>query len=320
MHTITSTTTPLTPTPGTPAASPEDQLQAFRTRTQFQWVPTSQMRAAPYARPISPTKVQGLRRAWDIRAVGTLYLAHAPATAGEPETYNILDGSHRKAAAEAEGFFTLPALVYTGLSYPEEAQLYVQFATVNRQTALDRFRARLQAHDQQALEIEGIIRDEAKLELPLRYVVGAPGYLNAVYTVEMIYRQFGADLLRAVCATIRAAWRGAPRAWTDRLLLGLSMFFVRYREHPHFHVERLVTQLMLTTPEALSARAALIAAGHRRFEMRAALGIAVLDLYNEGLRSERLPDWATRAYATPEARAHQREIALRNLPKNGSQP
>jgi hypothetical protein len=285
-------------TNGTPARSAAARL---RLQTRYDWIPVRQMFAAPYERPLSQTKVNHILEHWDLRAVGVLYLAERVAPDPVDLPFALLDGRHRKAAAEEQGETELPCVVYTGLTYRDEANLYVLFATVNRQTALDRFRARLQAGDPDAVRLQKIVRKEAGLEFPLHCAAGAEGFLNAVMTVERIYRNMGPEILVATCRVLRAVWKDQQRAWTQRMVYGMGHFLVRYQSHEYFDEARFIQQLQMWTPEQLFGRANLLAATGRITDARSSIGLALLEIYNEHLRTGKLPPWASRLYTrTPQ--------------------
>lgn len=273
-----------------------DPAQALHEQTTYAWVPLGSMFAAPYERPLSEAKVEHLLAHWDPRAVGVLYLAERVAELSDIRSYAILDGRHRKEAAARQGFSVLPALIYTGLSYEDEAALYVLFATVHQQTALDRFRARLEAGDPVATRIQTIAQDVAGLALPLTTGVGSPGYLNCVNTLERLYTHFGAALLIETCRTLREVWANQQRAWNASMVNGMTHFLARYQDHADFDRARLVTQLRLMTPETIYAEANLRTHLLRHADVRSAVGLAILDQYNAGLRAKKLPDWQTRVY------------------------
>lgn len=295
-----TTTTVLPPAPETNLAQ---SLEQFRENTHFGWIPLSAMFAAAYERPISKTRVEQILANWDIRAVGTLYLSQRKSNAArEPATYSILDGRHRVAAAEQKGIDELPCLIYSGLTYQQEAILYVQFATVNQQGALDRFRARLEAGDPTALDLKHLVETETPMQLPLNFQVGGSGgYLNAVFTMERIVNDYGRNILVETFRVNREVWGNLDRAWSARFLLGVSSFLVRYESYASFDRSRLVSQLKQLTPESLIARAHLLASATGRHDSRSALGMAILEHYNDMLRGRRLPPWSSRIFArTPE--------------------
>src|SRR5678816_2340750 len=127
--------------------------QELDSKTIYEIVPTSKMFVASYGRPLSVAKVQRIARAFDERAIGTVYLSLR--NNGE---YAILDGQHRVAAANLKGIYELPARVFIDLSYEDEAALYVKFATVNKQTSLDRWRARVIAKEPKVQDITDLLQ------------------------------------------------------------------------------------------------------------------------------------------------------------------
>lgn len=278
-----------------------EQTEQLYQGTQFLWVPVGVMFAAPYERPLSQHKVDHILAHWDLRAVGVLYLSERRVEHSTLSSFAILDGRHRREAASQKGVETLPALVYTGLSYAAEADLYVKFATVHQQSALDRFRARIQAGEHQAVEIQNIVEQETELQLPLATTVGGTGYLNCVFTLERLHQQFGGALLRHTCQVLAAAYGNQQRGWNSTVLNGMGHFMARYQDHPNFREERLLEKLRAVTPESLLLEAHMRARALRYQDARGAIGITVLEMYNEGLRSNKLPDWQSRIYAkTPE--------------------
>src|SRR4030095_16437700 len=179
----------------TALTGPSLELQRLEERTRYEWVPLLSTFAAPYERPLSPSKVERLVTEWNLPAAGVLYLAERrDRPANEPVRYPILDGRHRIAAAQRKGYERLPALIYQGLSYQEEARLYVAFATVNRQTSMDRYRARLEGGDEVALQIQRLARDVGHVMIGIQYSIGSPGFLNAVFTCERILTQWGEEV------------------------------------------------------------------------------------------------------------------------------
>lgn len=285
-----------------------------RESTLFDWVPVDRMFVAPYGRPFSQKKVDGLLLNFDFAALGVLYLSFR----SEEDNYAILDGQHRMVAAMQKGHTELPSRIYIDLSYEQEAALYVRFATVNRQTALDRFRARLEAKEPVALHIEGIIREHGGLEIAASSK-GREGFFCAVDQAEKTLRRDGADGLIDVCRILRAAWETAPRAWTASMITGVAGFWIRYRRNKELRYDRLVSVLQLRTPESVLARAAMIASTDRRSNVSGSIGMAILHLYNDGIRSHRLPGWAAMVYGD-ETREERREQLRRTMNANHRKP
>lgn len=256
-------------------------------------VDTSNTFVPKYGRPLSVPKVQRLARSFELEAIGTLYLSLR-----SDGQYAILDGQHRIAAARLRGHTKLPALVFIDLSYEQEAALYFKFATVNQQTSLDKFRARLEANEPLAKDIEDILNS---LGLHVSFSGQAEGGVQAISTLESLFRKGGRGHLRAVLTTIYRTWQGAPRAYNSGILNGLSGFILRYDkltiqdDGVKLDWSRLVQTLSHLTPDALIAKASQLKGILSQSESNTATGQVILSEYNRGLKTKRLPDW-TREY------------------------
>lgn len=258
----------------------------LREQTLFDWVAVEKMFIAPYGRVFSQTKVNGLRKSFDFNAVGVLYLSFRD----KEDMYAVLDGQHRKVAAEQEGYTMLPARIFLDLTYEQEAGLYVRFATVNKQMAVDRMRARLEARDPKALAIRAIVQERGMDVACALADSSKPRFIAAVYELEKVYDQHGGELLTEVCRTLQAAWDDQSRAWSCYLLSGTAAFLARYHGNPLFRYERLITRMRLLSPETILARATMNSKT-LQLSKGALVGMALLEIYNDGLRSGKLPAW-----------------------------
>lgn len=75
----------------------------------------------PYQRPVEPEDVDRLIAKWDDRLLTPLVVSFRDGK------FNVVDGQHRIAAMRKMadgGNVTVPCLIYTGLSYEQEAELY----------------------------------------------------------------------------------------------------------------------------------------------------------------------------------------------------
>lgn len=279
----------------------------IKERTIFDWVPLSKVFVAEYGRPLSPQKVAAMAAVFDLQAIGNLYLSLR-----DEGSFACLDGQHRMEAARKNNVLELPARIYIDLSYEEEAKLYLQFATVNKQGANDRFRARLEAKEPKALTIVQTLWEAGGIALDLG--IKKKG-LTAVTTVEDIYTRFGQEGLREVASTLRSSWGTHTQAWSRATLTGTAMFLNRYRQHPEFRFTHLVERLRQTTPEIVLAQAGMVKATLNQGESSSAVGRVMLNLYNKRLR-EPLPEWAQMAYS-PVARERVREQIIRSNKARG---
>lgn len=270
----------------------QDILTYLDQHTIYALVDTSKMFVAKYSRPLQVAKVQAMARQFDERAIGTILLS---LRTGE-EKYAILDGQHRIAAANLKGIRQLPARVFIDLSYEDEAALYVRFATVNQQSPLDRFKARVEAKDPLALDILEILQSTGGLYIS--YSGQHDHGIQAITVLESLYKKGGRAHLRHVLTTIYRTWQGAPRAYTHPILQGLSAFLTRYEQLDEkedgvkLDWQRLVQTLGHLTPEALIAKASTLRGILGQVSANNdSVGQVILLEYNKGLKTKRLPEW-----------------------------
>lgn len=285
-----------------------------KSQTLFDYVPLNKMFTAAYCRPFSQKKVDALRRNFDLNAIGVLYLSYR----SSEDNYAIIDGHHRKVTAEQEGYTTLPARIYIDLTYEQEASLYVKFATVNKQTALDRFKARIEAKEPKALEIQSIVEEYGSMKIGPNFG-SLTGYCQAAYTLEKVYNLHGAQALQEVCTLLRASYQDQQRAWSAPVLEGTAMFWTRYHTHPRLMYKRLVERLQLITPEQLIAKAVSIKATIKQADALSAVGRAIVLQYNAGLRGYQLPDWQAQVIGEP-ARPKVADTARKKIAKVNNNP
>lgn len=257
--------------------------------TLFEVVPTSKMFVAKYGRPLMVAKVQGMTRQFDRNALGTVYLSLR--SDGE---YAILDGQHRIAAANLKGVHELPARVFIDLSYEEEAALYVKFATVNPQTPMDKFKARLEAKEPIAMDIVEVLDSVGGLRVGLGQTDHT---IQAVTVIEGLYKKAGRGHLRHVLTTIYRTWQGTPRAYTHPILNGISSFLLRYEsltekeDGVKLDWSRLIQILSHMTPEGLIAKGTQLQGLMSKEKAASAVGQIILHEYNKGLKKNKLPEW-----------------------------
>lgn len=264
------------------------------SNTLFETVPTNKMFVAKYGRPLMVAKVQAMARQFDKDAVGTVYLSLR--NTGD---YAILDGQHRVAAANLKGIHELPARVFIDLTYAQEAALYVKFATVNQQSPLDKFKARVEARDATALDILEVL--DSCGGLFISYSGSVDHGIQAVSLLESLYKRGGRGHLRHVLTTIYRTWQGTPKAYTHPILQGISAFLLRYEglttedDGVKLDWSRLVQALAHMTPEGLVAKGTQLQGLMSKEKAASAVGQIILHEYNKGLKKYKLPEWtATR--------------------------
>jgi len=278
--------------------------EQIREQTLLDWVPISKMFVAAFGRPLNQGKVQRMREVFDPNALGVILLSFRA-----NDTYSILDGQHRVALALEMGRTEMAARIYIDLTYEQEASLYNAFATVNKQSALDKFRAKLEAKEANALDIQRILR---RYDLEVATAGPALGKLQAVYGLETIHDTYGSAFLDNVIGTLHAGWADSPRAYVTESLNGMAAFWLRY--HDTVDLKRLQDVMKRVSPErvlqAVGSQRASSFVGRNGKEV---WGRALRDAYNLGLRKNQLPEWEKIVISEKGKLAYQQRSAAKRI-------
>lgn len=132
--------------------------------------------------------------------------------------YYILDGKHRRGAA-LEKFgpaFKIPCIVYTGLTYEEEAHYYHTQRDVGitkNFTPVQKLKGATHANEKLALDIVDVL---AKHGVELRDKPGTK-VTNAATTVKRIYKTEGKEVLDEFIGYLINIWNGGLLFYDARL-------------------------------------------------------------------------------------------------------
>lgn len=242
-------------------------------------------------RHLNTPHVSRMQQNYDRAALGTITVS-----ARQDGTFHVIDGQNRRELVRrVEGEdATIPAVVYFGLSTQEEAQLFRQLNTFTGIHSLDKFRVRLMEHEPVALELESMLAGSG-----WRVSTGRDrGCFSAVVELERIYNGVDArlrkrtpDAARRTIETLTLAWGNEPNAVRSELIGGLGRVFIR---HPEIDAEKVAKVLASSGgPMAFvsAARARVTSRNHKLYDSVASL---VVEGYNKGRRSSRLPAWGNR--------------------------
>jgi len=143
----------------------------------------------------------------------------------------IIDGNHRRYVAFEMGMLELPAMVHSGLTRAQEADLYTKLGTVLGQTPWTRFQSKLVAGDDNARDI---VKIAERYELRLNGSYGrSAGNIQAVARCEWIYARGGPEALNWVFAFLTHAFDGDRDSIGEQQLEGVYGFYVRYADKVH---------------------------------------------------------------------------------------
>ncbi len=155
-------------------------------------------------------------------ALGVLILSER-----EDGTLVCLDGMHRCLSARKAGHTALmESKVFTGLTLPEEASLFLLYNDKKDPSAVSKFNARVVAGDPVAQEIDRIVRSHGwKVSVSTH-----PGCINAINKAENVYRTGAGsvangehpDILDRVLSIITAAWGYDQHGVHQAMLAGVA--------------------------------------------------------------------------------------------------
>jgi hypothetical protein len=249
-------------------------------QTFVEWIPISKMFTAAYTRPVSEAQIERMiRSGFDRKKLGVVMLSLQ-----HDGRFAVLDGNHRREVAKKVGETEMLSRIFIDLTYEEEAALFVDFNTINRPTALDRFRAKIEMKEPVALDIVEIL---ARYGLRVALTGPANGAIQSIHALEQSYDEVGPVALDKIVRVIYKSWRTERRAWVTWMIQGMRQFWIRYREEVDW--DRLIDRLKLTTPEQILAEAGL--ARLRMENPSTSVGKAFVSHYNHGMRYRRLSEW-----------------------------
>lgn len=230
---------------------------------------------------------------WDDKMVGAISLSLR-----NDGRYAILDGGHRltKYRMLHGDDAQMRALIYIDLTLEAEASIWSGLNRNRKKTTpAEEFHADLAAKYPDALEIQSIL-DSLGLHFHGR---GLPkeAAIEGVETVRRIYRNYGTNSLREILLTLRDSMGSGEGAIQAGVITGLAAFSTRYYGLPMFEKTRLEEVLSTHSPAQIKSLAATIRSASGKADMASCIGMAILQMYNHGLRRKQLPPWQATAIA-----------------------
>lgn len=180
----------------------------------------------PYQRPVETEDVDKLIAKWNPCLLTPIVVSFRDGN------FNVVDGQHRIAAMRrmaGGGDVIVPCIIYTGLTYEQEAELYYM---------LDRTRGKLRlGHATKALVESGadaeIIDVKQRIEdagfvWALDRPTGEPFEIAATRAVINAYRLLGGAAFSRMLGLIAGAWHGTPSSLKGSIFSGMALFVKTY--------------------------------------------------------------------------------------------
>ena len=203
----------------------------------YEELPINELHLSEYNRPIKKDIANKWAKYFNMKYIGTITVSH------RDDIYYIVDGQHRTQAAKVKGVKSLPCLIHEGLTYQEEAEMFVKLNKERRALLIiDLFKGECEAGDKDALELKEAVESSG-------YSIGkGPGIMKiqAIRTLQKIFSTDGEEMINEVLTILRDAWGGIKSANNRLILIGLWRFLQVYQYENGR--DRLVSVLSKTPP------------------------------------------------------------------------
>ncbi len=246
-----------------------------------------------YQRELDPKRVDVMAGAFDMNLMGVPVISQR-----SDDTFVRIDGQHRLAAACAAGKGDTPILmeVHAGLSIQEEAKLFLRLNGSRKAVgAIDKYRARLEAREPIALEIQTILKSlHCKItKSPQR------GGVQAIQSVEWVYHRGNlAQTMRVLVTWLDAS----PDAFDGSFIKGVSAFLTSYPDANPLHLAQKLDKYAPAQLASQLRRRAQELAPTTNKHADAACQV-LQEIYNRGTAKTK------RVFRTEPATAHEAETA-----------
>lgn len=234
-----------------------------------------------YQQPFDQKWGDQLADNWQPDAAGSLLLSvHDDGRAATP------DGQHRLYAMRKKGITHWPCECHYGLTFEQEADLFLTRNTRKVPHIIAKFRARVAKKEPKALEIKRIMR-EYGVQIGFRDArIDSPFY-NCVAAIE---KSFDADLLEETIQILEICWSNHGRIARDKMVVdGITLFLFNFIDDQNFNINHAIDRIgkLIVLPKAKAhARSAATAT---RTSQAYQLAKLLLEAYNKGKQTRGLP-------------------------------
>ena len=214
---------------------------------RFEYVEVAKIMIDPdYQRAIDVDRAVTIAQSWDPALAQAIDVSLR-----EDGTMWCIDGQHRLSAASLANHSVIAAMVHTGLSVEDEARTFWLLQKNRRGLNVwAAFKARLVAREPTATDIARIMAERG-----LKLGLGGKSDVQAVASVEQVYRWGGPTLLREVLAGLDRAWHLNSGRYDGPLISGAAIILRNYADIPNFDRDRLWDRLSTVTPRQVLAGA-----------------------------------------------------------------
>jgi uncharacterized protein DUF6551 len=249
-----------------------------------------------YQRDISEKLVDEIAGNWDVIASELILVSNRGQRPTDGEVRGglfIVNGQHRSKAAAKLGLTEIDARIIDLRKEEDPAAIEAAFRLKTNvrlgDRSLERFKAQLRAGDPESIAIRDLLQ---QFDTEINQVPNSEVGINAVVTIEEIYRVDDGALLRDVLTLVKDVWKHVGGDYTKSpLLKGIAWFIEKHANETDR--SRLVHKLEGIGSTVLEQRSRTI-----KLTMGGSLWVnyyrAIVELYNEQLREKHRLQWKLR--------------------------
>ena len=180
----------------------------------------------PYQRPVEQKNVDKLVRNWNSRELYPVIVSFRDGN------FNVVDGQNRIAAMRqmaGGGDVIVPCMIYTGMTYEQEAELYAKLDKGKRPlTPRQHTKALVESgSDARIMEIKCLVEDVGFV-WALGEPTGEPFEIAPIRALINAHQLLGGEAFARMLSLLAGAWQGAPNSLKASMLSGMALFVKTY--------------------------------------------------------------------------------------------
>ena len=180
----------------------------------------------PYQRPVEQKNVDKLIRNWNSRELYPVIVSFRDGK------FNVVDGQNRIAAMRqmaGGGDVIVPCMIYTGMTYEQEAELYAKLDKGKRPlTPRQHTKALVESGaDARIMEIKCLV-EEVGFVWALTEPTSEPFEIAPIRALINAYQLLGGEAFARMLSLLAGAWQGMPNSLRASMLSGMALFVKTY--------------------------------------------------------------------------------------------
>lgn len=186
-----------------------------------------------YQSPVNSNEVKKIVKNFNPKALTSIIVSQRDS--GE---YYVIDGQHRMSALKQMQQPTIEALIYTGLTQNEEAEMYAKINERKTKSPNALGKAKYQSGDLVAIEIHDAVSN-AGLIIDYDNTNTRMNHIKAYKALEVTHAKYGQEHLEETLVLLKKCFGDQSASFEGKLIYGMAKFLFHYRDD--YKIKRLTT-------------------------------------------------------------------------------